>query len=84
MSPESDRVTVPIPTHDWAQGAIRDLRREGLSAELVGQDARGQWLLRIEGPAESIAEIRYQRQPRGAPVCWEAFVNDAVGELRTE
>ncbi len=69
---------VPIPSRDWALCAIEDLRREGLSAELEGQNARGSWLVRIEGPAGSIAEIRYSLQPRGAPVCWEAFVNAAI------
>jgi hypothetical protein len=69
---------VPIPSRNWALCAVEDLRREGLSAELEGQDARGSWLVRIEGPAGSIAEIRYSLQPRGAPVCWEAFVNAAT------
>jgi hypothetical protein len=49
-----------------------------MSAELVGQNARASWLVMIEGPAGSIAEIRYSLQPRSEPVCWEAFVNAAV------
>jgi hypothetical protein len=69
---------VPIPSREWALCAIEDLRREGLSAELEGQNARGSWLVRIEGPAGSIAEIRYGIQPRGEPVCWEAFINAAT------
>ena len=71
---------VPIPSREWALCAIEDLRREGLSAELEGQDARGSWLVRIEGPAGSIEEIRRGLQPRGAPVCWEAFVNAVIRE----
>lgn len=71
---------MPIPSREWALCAIEDLRREGFSADLVGQDARGSYLVRIEGPAESIAEIRYGLQPRGAAVCWEAFVNAALSE----
>ena len=78
VPPASDSVVAPIPSRDWALCAIEDLRREGLSAELEGQDARGRWLVRIEGPAESIAEIRYSLEPRGASVCWEAFVNAAI------
>ena len=69
---------MPIPSRDWALCAIEDLRREGLSAELVGQNERGGWLVRIEGPAPSIAEIRHSLQPRDEPVCWEAFVNTAM------
>lgn len=78
VGPGSDSIVVPIPSRDWALCAIEDLRREGLSAELVGQNARGSWLVRIEGPAGSIAEIRYSLQPRGEPVRWEAFVNAAI------
>jgi hypothetical protein len=78
VRPGSDSVVVPIPSRDWALCAIEDLRREGLSAELVGQNARGSWLVGIDGPAESIAEIRYSLQPRGAPAAWEAFVNAAI------
>jgi hypothetical protein len=78
MSPGSDSVVVPIPSREWALCAIEDLRREGLSAELEGLNARGSWLVRIEGPAGSIAEIRYSLQPRGESVCWEAFVNAAI------
>ena len=74
MSPGPESVVVPIPSREWALCAMEDLRREGLSAELEGQDARGRWLVRIEGPAGSIGEIRCGLQPRGAPVCWEAFV----------
>jgi hypothetical protein len=66
---------VPIPSRDWALCAIEDLRREGMSAELVGQNARGSWLVRIEGPAGSIAEIRYSLQPPCDPVAWDAFIN---------
>ena len=78
MHPGSQSVAVPIPTRDWALSAIEDLRREGLSAELVGQNDRGSWLVRIEGAAGQIAEIRFALQPRVAPVCWEAFVNAAI------
>jgi hypothetical protein len=78
VGPRSDRIVVPIPSRDWALSAIEDLRREGMSAELVGQNATGSWLVMIEGPADSIAEIRYSVQPRSEPVCWEAFVNAAV------
>jgi len=78
VGPGSDSIVVPIPSRDWALCAIEDLCREGLSAELEGQNARGSWLVRIEGPAGTIAEIRYSIQPRGAPVCWEAFVNAAI------
>ena len=78
MGPGSDSIVVPIPSHDWALCAVQDLRREGMSAELVGQNATGSWLVMIEGPADSIAEIRYSVQPRSEPVCWEAFVNAAV------
>jgi hypothetical protein len=70
---------VPIPSRDWALCAIEDLRREGLSAELVGQNARGSWLVRIDGSAGLIAEIRCSLQPQGEPVSWEAFVNAAIG-----
>ena len=78
MGPGPDSIVVPIPSRDWALCAIEDLRREGMSAELVGQNARGSWLVSIEGPAGSIAEIRDSLQPRSEPVCWEAFVNAAV------
>jgi hypothetical protein len=62
-----DRIVVPVPTHEWALGAIDDLRREGFSADLEGRDARGCWLVGIEGPDGSIAEIRYALQaPRYA------------------
>ena len=47
VRPESDSVVVPIPSREWALCAIEDLRREGLSAELVGQNARGSWLVSI-------------------------------------
>jgi hypothetical protein len=69
---------VPIPSRDWALCAIADLRLEGLSAELVGQNARGSWLVRIEGSAGLVAEIRYSLQQRAASVCWEDFVNAAI------
>jgi hypothetical protein len=75
VGPGSDSIVVPIPSRAWALCAIEDLRREGMSAELVGQNARSSWLVRIEGPAGSIAEIRFSLQPRAEPVCWEAFVN---------
>jgi hypothetical protein len=74
----SESIVVPIPSRDWALCATEDLRREGMSAELVGQNAGGSWLVRIEGPAGSIAEIRESLQPRSVPVCWEAFVNAAL------
>ncbi len=69
---------VPIPSRDWALCAIEDLRREGLSAELVGKNERDSWLVRIEGPARSIAQIRYSLHGTGESVCWEAFVNTAM------
>ncbi len=47
MSPGPESVVVPIPSREWALCAMEDLRREGLSAELEGQDARGSWLVRI-------------------------------------
>ena len=75
-----DSVVVPVPSREWAVCAIEDLRREGLSAELRGQDAGGLWLVRIEGPAGTVAEIRCGLQPPRPLVCWETFVNDAVGE----
>jgi hypothetical protein len=78
VGPGSDSIVVPIPSRDWAMSAIEDLRREGMSAELVGQHAGSRWLVRIEGPAGSIAEIRRSLQPLGEPVCWEAFVNAAI------
>ena len=78
MGPRSDRILVPIPSRDWALSAVEDLRREGMSAELVGQTATGSWVVMIEGPAGSIAEIRNSLQPPSEPVCWEAFVNAAV------
>jgi hypothetical protein len=74
-----DSVVVPVPTREWAACAIEDLRREGLSAELQGQDLGGLWLVRIEGPVGLITEIRFELQPPGPPVCWETFVNCAVG-----
>jgi hypothetical protein len=69
---------VPILSRDWALCAIEDLRREGLTAELEGRNALGSWLVRIEGPAGTIAEIRYSLHPRPEPVCWEGFVNDSI------
>jgi hypothetical protein len=78
VAPGSDSIVVPIPSRDWAICAIEDLRREGMSADLMSQNAHGSWLVRIEGPAGSIAEIRYSLQPRSEPVCWEAFVNAAI------
>jgi hypothetical protein len=73
-----DSIVVPIPSHDWALCLIEDLCREDLSAALEGQDANGGWLVRIEGSAGSIAEIRYSLQPRAAAVCWEDIVNAAI------
>lgn len=78
VGPGSDSIVVPIPSRDWALCATEDLRAEGMTAELVGQNARGSWLVRIEGPAGSIAEIRYSLQPPVEPVSWEAFVNAAI------
>jgi hypothetical protein len=78
VGPGSDRIVVPIPNRDWALCALEDLRREDMSAELVGRNARGYWLVMIEGPAASIAEIRHTLQPRSEPVGWEAFVNAAI------
>jgi hypothetical protein len=80
----TDTIVVPIPSRDWALCAIEDLRWEGLSAELDGQNARGSWLVRIEGPSETIAVIRHSLQPPGAPVCWEAFVNAAMRDWQPE
>jgi hypothetical protein len=84
VGPGSDSIVVPIPSRAWALCAIEDLRREGMSAELVGQNARSSWLVRIEGPAGSIAEIRFSLQPRAEPVCWEAFVNGPSVSRSTE
>jgi hypothetical protein len=78
VGPGSDSIEVPIPSRDWALCAIEDLRREGLSAELAGQNARGSWLVRIAGPAGTIAEIRCSLHPPREPVRWESFVNDAI------
>ena len=78
MGPGLDSIVVPIPSRDWALSAIEDLRREGMSAELVGQNAARRWLVWIEGPAASIAEIRFSLQPRCEPVRWEAFVNATI------
>jgi hypothetical protein len=75
----SDSIVVPIPTRDWALSAIDDLRGEGLTAELEGRNALGSWLVRIEGPMGTIAEIRHSLQPPPEPVCWETFVNAAIG-----
>ena len=79
MNPGSDSIVVPIPSRDWALCAIEDLRREGLTAELEGRNALGSWLVRIEGPAATIAEIRHSLQPPPESVCWEALVNAAIG-----
>src|SRR5205807_7204398 len=62
LGPGLDSIVVPIPSRDWALSAIEDLRREGMSAELVGQNAARRWLVWIEGPAASIAEIRFSLQ----------------------
>ena len=78
MDPGSDSIVVPIPTRDWALCAIEDLHREGLTAELEGRNAVGSWLIRIDGPAETIAEIRHSLHPPPEPVCWEAFVNASI------
>jgi hypothetical protein len=74
----SDSIVVPIPSRDWALCAIEDLRREGLTAELEGRNALGSWLVRIEGPDGTIAEIRDSLHPPPEPVRWEAFVNAAI------
>ena len=74
-----DSVVVPVPTREWALSAVDDLRGEGLTAELVGQDCDGLWQVRVEGPAGTIAEIRYGLNRPRANVCWETFVNEAVG-----
>jgi len=79
--PGMDSVVVPVPSREWALCAIEDLRREGLFADLDGQDANGMWQVRVEGPAGTIAEIRYGLQPPRARVCWETFVNAAVTDL---
>jgi hypothetical protein len=84
VDPGSDSIVVPIPSRDWALCAIEDLRREGMSAELVGQNARGRWLVRIEGPAGSIAEIRFSLRPRSEPVSWESIVNGSSVCTSTE
>jgi hypothetical protein len=77
-----DRVVVPVPSREWALCAIEDLRREGMTAELDGEDAGGCWRVKIEGSEVSIAEIRSAlRRPREA-VSWDAFVNAAVGDDR--
>jgi len=68
VGPGSDSIVVPIPSRDWALCATEDLRREGMSAELVGLNERGSWLVRIEGPAGSIAEIRDSLRPPSEPV----------------
>jgi hypothetical protein len=68
VGPGSDSIVVPIPSHEWALCAVQDLRREGMSAELVGQSSRSGWLVRIEGPAGSIAEIRWSLQAWCEPV----------------
>jgi hypothetical protein len=78
VDPGSDSIVVPIPSRDWALCAIEDLRREGLSAELDGRNPLGSWLVRIEGPVGTIAEIRFSLHPPPEPVCWEAFVNAAI------
>jgi hypothetical protein len=78
VGPGSDSIVVPIPSREWALSAIEDLRREGLTAELEGRNALGSWLVRIEGPAGTIAEIRNSLQPPPEPVCWEAIVNDLI------
>jgi len=73
-----DSIVVPVTSREWALCAVDDLRAEGLTAELVGQDVDGRWQVRVEGPAGTIAEIRYGLQaPRGR-VCWESFVNAAI------
>jgi hypothetical protein len=74
----SDSIVVPIPSRDWALCAIDDLRREGMSAQLVGQNASGSWLVKIEGPARSIAEIRSSLQPPGERVSWETSADAAM------
>jgi len=78
VDPGFDSIVVPIPSRDWALCAIEDLRREGLTAELEGRNALGSWLVRIEGHAGTIAEIRYSLHPPPEPVCWETFVNAAI------
>lgn len=75
-----DSIRVPVASREWALCAVEDLRREGLTAELDGQDADGLWQVRVEGPAGTIAEIRYGLQLPRARVCWETFVNAAVSE----
>ena len=69
---------VPVPSREWALSAVDDLRAEGFSAEVVGQDCDGLWQVRVEGPAGSIAEMRYAMNTPRANVCWETFVNEAV------
>lgn len=77
-----DTIVVPVPTREWALVAIEDLRRECLTADLEGQDADGFWLVKIEGPAGSIAEIRYALHAPGRAFNWEALLNPTVGEDR--
>jgi len=73
-----DTIVVPVASRAWALSAVDDLRREGLRADVIGQDAEGRWQVRVEGPSGPIAEIRYELQAPRARVCWETFVNSAV------
>ncbi len=82
MTTRLDTIVVPVPTREWALVAIEDLRRESLTAELEGQNADGFWLVKIEGPAGSIAEIRYGVHAPRRAVNWEAPLNPPVGENR--
>ena len=75
-----DNVVVSVASRAWALGAVDDLRREGLGAEMIGQDAAGLWQVRVEGPSGTIAEIRYELQRPRARVCWETFVNSAIAQ----
>ena len=76
--PTMDSVVVPVPSREWALAAVADLRGEGLDAVLLGRMDDGLWHVRIEGPAGTIAEIRYGLAPTPKRVCWETFVNAAL------
>jgi hypothetical protein len=77
-----DSIVVRLPDRQWALCAIDDLATEGCHARLLPErDADGLWQLHVSGPCELIDQIRFELHVPEVRVCWETFVNSAIGSL---
>ena len=78
-----DEVVVRLPSREWAECAVEDLATEGCQAVVEPVPAAdGTWALRITGPADKIAEIRYATQVPACRVDWAEFVNSVISGQR--